>query len=71
MRRGSRRRREWPPVVGGERGEEGEKKEIERREESDGVVMQALSPRGSHISKTAGWPKVDGFKSLMAKGSWF
>jgi hypothetical protein len=28
-------------------------------------------PHGSHVNKTTGWPTMNGFKSSMAKDSWF
>ena len=53
-----------------ERKRETEKRERER--ESGGSTDKcAPPPRGVHVSKTAGWPNVNGFDSWMVEDTRF
>jgi hypothetical protein len=59
---------------GGERRREREEEE-ERRGRRHGADMWAhrhvAATSAKLLCKTAGWPKLNGFKSSMAKDSWF
>ena len=46
-------------------------RETEKRERGGSTDKWAPPPRGVHVSKTTGWPKVNGFDSWMVEDTRF
>jgi hypothetical protein len=70
--RGSRRHGDWPPAK--ERAEErevGEEKRGRRHRADMWSHRHVAATSANPPCKTAGWPKVNNFKSSMANDSWF